>query len=323
MSKKRKLTLEFEQPLLELEEKIEEFQRLARESDMRLDDEVELLQERALTIRAAIYENLTPAQRVQIARHSSRPSALDYIQAISEEFVELHGDRQGHDDLALVGGLARFGGRPVLFLGLQKGRDTKDNVLRNFGMAHPEGYRKALRLMRHADKFGLPVISLIDTPGAYPGVQAEEDCQGVAIAENLAAMARLSVPIVAAVIGEGSSGGALGIGLADRVLIFQHAYYGVISPEGCAAILWKDATKAPLAAKLLKLTAEELQVLGIVDEIVPEPLGGAHQDPVASAANLGDALRRHLDELCAVPAHTLVERRYEKYRRMGAYATEF
>jgi acetyl-CoA carboxylase carboxyl transferase subunit alpha len=319
----RRFALDFEAPILELEEKIEEFKQLAENSDTDLSQEIRLLEDRALNIRRAIYENLTPMQRVQIARHPARPSALDYILAITEDFTELHGDRMGFDDRAIVGGLARLNGQTVMVIAQQKGRDTKDNILRNFGMAHPEGYRKALRLMKHAAKFGFPIITLIDTMGAYPGIEAEERGQGGAIAQNLLEMSQFEVPIVSIVIGEGASGGALGIGVADRILMLEHSYYAVIGPEGCAAILWKDASKAPQAAQILKLTGDDLVGFGVVDRIVPEPIGGAHRDPVAAASNLKDALTAQLNELVRVPGFQLVSNRYAKYRQIGRYAEEY
>ncbi|HEY9857189.1 MAG TPA: acetyl-CoA carboxylase carboxyltransferase subunit alpha [Stenomitos sp.] len=323
-TKKRKAPpLEFELPILELEEKIAEFRQLAEAGGVDLSEEVVRLEERAHNIRRAIYENLTPSQRIQIARHPARPTALDYIQAISEEFLELHGDRMGFDDRAIVGGVGRFEGQTVMFVGHQKGRDTKDNILRNFGMAHPEGYRKAQRLMRHAAKFGMPIVTLIDTQGAYPGIAAEERGQAIAIAESLTQMAALEVPIVSVVIGEGSSGGAIGIGMGDRVLMFQNAYYGVISPEGCAAILWKDAAMAPRAAEILKLTSDDLLELGVIDGIIPEPVGGCHKDPILSAKNLAVALSDQLHELLRVPAYKLIDDRYAKYRKMGQFSEVF
>lgn len=322
-SQTRKLVFDFEKPIVEIEDEIEEFKRLASQSDVQLDEEIARLTERVHVARETIYRQLRPVQRVQIARHPSRPSALDYIQNIFEDFIELHGDRQGYDDMAIVGGLARFDGRTIVVVAHQKGRDTKDNIMRNFGMAHPEGYRKALRLFKHAAKFGFPIITLIDTPGAYPGIEAEQRGQSAAIALNLLEMSRLPVPIVSVVIGEGSSGGAIGIGVADRILMLEHAYYAVISPEGCAAILWKDGSKAKLAAEAMKTTAEDLRDLGIADGIVPEPLGGAHQDPLAAARNLGEALRAHLAELTGLGAYDLVERRAAKYRAMGRYTENF
>ncbi len=319
----RKLVFDFERPIVEIEDEIEEFKRLAAQNEVNLDDEIARLTERVTAARQTIYRQLKPVQRVQVARHPSRPSALDYIQNICEGFVELHGDRQGYDDRAIVGGLASFEGRTIVVVANQKGRDTKDNIMRNFGMAHPEGYRKALRLFRHAGKFGLPVLTLIDTPGAYPGIEAEQRGQSAAIALNLFEMSRLPVPIVSVVIGEGSSGGAMGIGVSDRILMLEHSYYAVISPEGCAAILWKDPSKAKMAAEAMGITAEDLLRLGIADEIIPEPLGGAHQDPLAAAHNLKAALGPHLAELSRLGAYELVERRAAKYRAMGRFIEEF
>ncbi|HEY9721000.1 MAG TPA: acetyl-CoA carboxylase carboxyltransferase subunit alpha [Oscillatoriaceae cyanobacterium] len=315
----KRFELEFERPLVELEEKISQFRRMAEENDISLDDEVARLEERAAEIRRAIFENLSPVQRIQIARHPRRPTTLDYIGAITDDFVELHGDRQGVDDLALVGGVGRFDGRPVMFIGHQKGRDTKDNIARNFGMPQPEGYRKAIRFMKHAAKFKMPIVTFIDTPGAYPGIAAEEHNQGGAIARAIYELFELPVPIVAVVLGEGGSGGALALGVADRVLMLEHAYYSVISPEGCAAILWKDAAKAPEAAQAMKITAADMRGLGLVDEVIAEPLGGAHQDPVEIARRLSAAVRRNLDEAAAAPQEARLSRRYDKYRAMGRF----
>lgn len=267
--------------------------------------------------RNEIYAKLTPWQRVQIARHPARPHALDYVWRLFSDWTELRGDRQFSDDQAVVAGLARFGSRPVAVIGQQKGADTRDNITRNFGMMHPEGYRKAMRVMKLAEKFSMPVICFIDTPGAYPGIGAEERGQGEAIGRNIMEMAMLRTPIVCVVIGEGASGGALGVGVGDRLLMMQYAWYCVISPEGCASILWRDAAKAPEAAQALKLTAEDLLGFEIVDEIVPEPLGGAHHDPGAAADMLRDCVTRHLEELAALDADELLERRFQKYRRMG------
>ena len=316
----KRFDLDFERPLMELEEKIAQFKRLAAENDIALDDEVAKLQQRANDIRAAIYENLTPAQRIQLARHPRRPTTLDYIYAIAEDFVELRGDRQGTDDLALVGGVGRFDGRAVVFVGHQKGRDTKDNIARNFGMPQPEGYRKAMRLMRHAAKFGMPLIAFIDTPGAYPGIAAEEHNQGEAIARSIYEMFELPVPCVSVVLGEGGSGGALAIGVADRVLMFEHSYYSVISPEGCAAILWKDAARASVAAEAMKITAPDMRRLGLVDGVIEEPLGGAHKDPVEAARRLTAVLRAQLADLGGLNGEALLEKRYQKYRAMGRYS---
>jgi acetyl-CoA carboxylase carboxyl transferase subunit alpha len=276
--------------------------------------------ERKLTeTKRSVFQNLTAWQRVQLARHPKRPYTLDYLQAAFTDFTELHGDRRYSDDRAMVGGFACLGGRKVMVLGTQKGRDTKENILRNFGSAHPEGYRKALRLMQMADKFGLPIICLIDTAGAYPGIGAEERHIAEAIAVNLREMMVLEVPVIAAVIGEGGSGGALGIGVADRVLILENAYYSVISPEGCAAILWKDRTASAKAAQALRITAKDLLELGLVDEVVPEPLGGAHNDPAATAAGLKEALSRQLNEVLAMPPEVRLKTRYAKFRAHGRF----
>src|SRR5689334_15378445 len=272
--------------------------------------------------RREIYENLTAWQRVQIARHVQRPFALDYIERCFSDWTELHGDRLFADDRAMPSGLARLGPYRCVVITHQKGRNTKENVMRNFGCAHPEGYRKALRLMRMAAKFGMPVVSLIDTPGAYPGIGSEERHISEAIAVNLREMMVLRVPTVAVVIGEGGSGGALGIGVADRVLILENAYYSVISPEACSAILWRDRRHAPEAAEALKLTAQDLLKLGVVDEVVPEPQGGAHRDYDSAAANLGSALRGALEEVRQLPIAELLEKRYQKFRRLGVYGSK-
>jgi acetyl-CoA carboxylase carboxyl transferase subunit alpha len=311
--------LDFEKPIAELERQIEELRRLSTQRSLDVRREIAPLEEKLAEMRVEIYRNLTPFQRVQVARHPRRPYALDYINTILTDFVELHGDRLYRDDPAIVGGTARFAGRGLVVIGQQKGRDTKENLRRNFGMPHPEGYRKALRLMKLAERFHLPVLTLIDTPGAYPGLGAEERGQAEAIARNLEEMATLRTPIIAVVIGEGGSGGALALGVADRVLMFENAVYSVISPEGCAAILWKDASQRERAAEALKLTAPDLLGHGLIDEIIPEPLGGNHSDPDGGGANLAEALGRHLDELVSLPADTLVERRAEKFLRMGKF----
>ena len=269
--------------------------------------------------REEIFNALTPAQKIQVARHPQRPSTLDYIQMFCDDWVELHGDRNGTDDQALIGGLARIGDKSVLIIGQQKGRDTKENVARNFGMAKPGGYRKALRLMDHADRFHLPIISFIDTPGAYAGLIAEEQGQGEAIAVNLREMFRLKVPIIATVIGEGGSGGALGIGVADRLLMFEHSVYTVASPEACASILWRDAGKAPEAASALKITGPDLMKLGIVDEVLKEPSGGNNWAPLQAGDTLKNALEKHLSELLALSPDELRDNRYSKFRKMGKY----
>lgn len=312
--------LDFEKPMQELERQIEDLQRLGEERQINVDEEARLLQVRLNTLRHEIYTNLTPMQRVQVARHPRRPYPLDYLSTIFTDFVELHGDRLFRDDPAIVGGWARLAGVSVMVIGHQKGRDTKDNLKRNFGMAHPEGYRKALRLMKLAAKFGAPVVTLIDTPGAYPGLGAEERGQSEALARNILEMAALPAPIVAMVIGEGGSGGALALGTADRILMFENSVYSVISPEGCAAILWKDASLRERAAEALKLTADDLLRFKLIDEIIPEPMGGAHIDPDAAGESLREALIRHVNELRKVRPEKLVRRRAEKFAAMGAYS---
>ncbi|RME92084.1 MAG: acetyl-CoA carboxylase carboxyltransferase subunit alpha [Verrucomicrobia bacterium] len=313
--------LDFEKPIAELQRKLDELKAHPQTATLGLDlnEEISRMEQKLEETRRAIYSNLSAWQRVQLARHPRRPYTLDYIGTVFRDFQELHGDRLFADDQAMVGGFARLDDRRVMVIGTQKGRDTKENIRRNFGSAHPEGYRKALRLMRLAEKFSLPVVTLIDTAGAYPGVGAEERHIAEAIAVNLREMAVLEVPMVAVVIGEGGSGGALGIGVTDRVLILENAYYSVISPEGCAAILWKDRTAAPKAAEALRITAKDLLELKLVDEVIPEPLGGAHADLEATAAALKEALLRHLGELEKLPLDDLLRRRYEKYRRIGHF----
>ena len=311
--------LEFEKPLRELARQLDELRQRSVETHADLVPEIKGLEERIAAVQREIYSNLTPWQRVQIARHPKRPHALDYVEAICENFQELHGDRQYHDDRALVGGPAFFDGKSVMIVAQQKGRDTKENILRNFGMPQPEGYRKALRLFRMAEKFSMPVICFIDTPGAFPGVSSEERHISEAIAVNLREMAMLQTPSISVVVGEGGSGGALGIGVTDRVLVFENSYYSVISPEGCAAILWKDSADAPKAAEALKLNGENLQRLGVADEVVPEPIGGAHHDVAAATSALKYALHKHLNDLRALGPQQLLEMRYERYRRLGVY----
>ncbi len=311
--------LEFEKPIAELERQIDELKRLASQRELDVQREIAPLEEKLALLRTEIYRNLTPYQRVQVARHPRRPYTLDYLHSVFSDFVELHGDRLYRDDPAIVGGLARVDGQSVVVIGQQKGRDTKDNLRRNFGMPHPEGYRKALRLMKMAERFGLPVVTLIDTPGAFPGLGAEERGQAEAIARNIEEMAVLKTPIVCVIIGEGGSGGALAIAVGDRVLMLENAVYSVISPEGCAAILWRDASLRERAAESLRLTAPDLIGLGVIDEIVPEPPGGAHADPEAATAALAPVLTRHLAELSRVRPEKLVRRRAEKYLRMGKF----
>ncbi len=313
----RRHLLEFEKPLVELEKQIEQIRQLARDSEVDVSQQLLQLETLAARRREEIFQALTPAQKIQVARHPHRPSTLDFIQMFCDDWLELHGDRRGSDDKALIGGIGRIGERPVLLIGHQKGRDTKENVARNFGMATPGGYRKALRLMDHADRFKLPILTFIDTPGAYAGLLAEEQGQGEAIAVNLREMFRLRVPIIATVIGEGGSGGALGIGIADRLMMFEHSVYTVASPEACASILWRDAAKASEAASALKITAPDLKNLGVVDEVLPEPAGGNNWAPLEAGEVLKEALERYLDELLALPIDKLREARYKKFRAMG------
>lgn len=318
-----KQVLEFEKPIVKLREEIEETKKkLATKPSDKLTQQVADLERKLGELQRDIHANLSPWQRVQISRHIARPYMLDYVKHICDEFVELHGDRHIGDDNAMPAGFATIGGQRVAILGHQKGRDTKENLLRNFGSAHPEGYRKALRLMRMAEKFSLPIVTLIDTPGAFPGIGAEERNIAEAIAFNLREMMTLRTPVIAIVIGEGGSGGALGIGIADRVLMMENAYYSVISPEGCAAILWKHREHAPEAASALKLSAQDLSKLGIIDGVIPEPLGGAHNDPAAAAVSLKDALLSTLTELGKVPTAKLLEQRYQKFRALGQFTQQ-
>ena len=309
--------LEFEKPIAELEKKIEELTLFTSNGGIDLEEEILKLQKKSDQLLAEIYSKLTPWQKVQISRHANRPYTLDYIEAMLTDFVEMHGDRGFADDPAIVCGMAKLDGRPVVIIGHQKGRTLKERMFRNFGQPNPEGYRKALRLMRFAEKFNRPVITFIDTQGAYPGIGAEERGQGESIARNLAVMSALKIPIVAVVIGEGGSGGALALGVADRVLMFEHATYSVISPEGCAAILWNNGAKASEAAELLKLTAQDLFQMKVIDEVVEEPIGGAHRDPRRAAELLKEAVTRNMAEMRNMASHDLVELRYEKFRKLG------
>jgi len=309
--------LEFEQPIAELEAKIDELRFVGDDSEVNISDEIARLKAKSESLTRSIFSGLSAWQVAQVARHPMRPYTLDYIQAISPDFQELHGDRMYADDQALVGGLGRLDGRPVMFIGHQKGRDTKSRVKRNYGMPKPEGYRKALRLMRLAEKFRLPVVTLIDTPGAYPGIGAEERGQSEAIAHNLFVMSRLQVPIVVAVIGEGGSGGALAIGAGDHVIMLQYSVYSVISPEGCASILWKSADKAEVAAESMGITAQRLHALGLIDEVLDEPLGGAHRDPEAMAETLKNALIANLRTLDTLEPHELRQRRTARFQSFG------
>ena len=311
--------LDFERPIFDLDRRLEDLKNHSDKHDVDLDPAIKTLEAKLRETRRQIHDNLTAWQRVQIARHTQRPFALDYIERCFTNWIELHGDRRFADDTAMPCGLAMLGSQRCVVITHQKGRNTKENVMRNFGSAHPEGYRKALRLMRLGEKFGIPVISLIDTPGAFPGIGSEERHISEAIAVNLREMMRLRVPIIAAVIGEGGSGGALGIGVADRVLILENAYYSVISPEACSAILWRDRRHAAEAAEALKLTARDLLKLEVVDEIIPEPEGGAHRDYDSIAANVGRALRQAVKQVSEIPIAELLEIRYQKFRRLGVF----
>jgi acetyl-CoA carboxylase carboxyl transferase subunit alpha len=315
-----KQVLEFEKPAIKLREELEDLRKKhsSKPSD-RLASQINELEQKLENLMRDIHNNLNPWQRVQISRHINRPFMLDYVKHCCEEFIEIHGDRHIGDDAAMPAGFAIWGGRKVVVIGHQKGRDTKENLLRNFGSAHPEGYRKALRVMKLAEKFGLPVVTLIDTPGAFPGIGAEERNIAEAIAFNLREMMTLRTPVVAVVIGEGGSGGALGIGIADKVLMMENAYYSVISPEGCAAILWKHREHAPEAASALKLSAQDLSALGIIDGVVPEPIGGAHHDHEMAAAALKAAVLQAITELENLPTQKLLDQRYEKFRALGKY----
>jgi acetyl-CoA carboxylase carboxyl transferase subunit alpha len=313
--------LEFEQPIAELEAKIEELRYVTSDSDVNIGEEIARLRAKSRALTTSIFANLSPWQVTQLARHPNRPYTLDYIAAFCDEFEELHGDRMYADDSAIVCGLARIGGRPLVLIGHQKGRDTKERVRRNYGMPRPEGYRKALRMMHMAERYQLPLLTLIDTPGAYPGVGSEERNQSEAIARNLFEMAQLRVPVLSVVIGEGGSGGALAIGVCDRLLMLQYSVYSVISPEGCASILWKSAEKKELAADAMGLTADRLAKLGLVDEVLREPLGGAHREPQATAEQLKAAILRHLDSLAALPVDALLEQRYRRLRAQGVFKT--
>ncbi len=319
MKKTFREILPFEKPVVELQKKISEMEEYARETGVDLTDDIRQLSKKAESLRKDIYSKLSPWQRVQLARHSDRPFTLDYIELMTEDFIELHGDRCFADDPAMVGGIGKIGDHRIIIVGHQKGRDVKEKLHRNFGMSNPEGYRKALRLMKLGAKFNMPILCLIDTPGAYPGLGAEERGQAEAIARNLLEMSRLSVPIVVVVIGEGASGGALGIGVGDVILMMENCWYSVISPEGCAAILWKDNAKAETAASAMKLTAPDLLKLGVIDSILPEPLGGAHWNPEETAETLKTAVLKEFERLSHKPVDQLIEERIKKYEAMGAW----
>ena len=311
--------LDFEQPIAELEAKIEELRCVQDDSAIDISEEIQRLQKKSQALTKGLYAKLTPWQSLQVARHPQRPYTLDYVSNLFTEFEEMHGDRAFADDPSMVGGLARFGGRSVMVIGHQKGRDTKEKILRNFGMPRPEGYRKAMRLMRLAEKFAMPVVTFVDTPGAYPGIDAEERGQSEAIGRSLYVMAELRVPIVSIVIGEGGSGGALAVAVGDVVMMMQYSTYSVISPEGCASILWKRADKAPEAAETLGITASRLKTLGLIDKIIAEPLGGAHRDPAASALNVKKALQDALKSLAGMSPSELVEQRFERLMGYGKF----
>jgi len=309
--------LEFEKPILELERKIADLKKFSLEKKINLSDEIDTFERKLEQLKKEIYGNLTAWQKIQISRHTDRPTTLDYAGMIMKDFIELHGDRVFGDDKALITGLAEIDDNKIVLVGHQKGRDTKENLDRNFGCAHPEGYRKAMRMFEMAQRFSLPVVCFIDTPGAYPGIGAEERGQAHSIAGNIRDMFQIQTPVIVVVIGEGGSGGALGIGVGDRVALLEYSYYSVISPEGCSAILWRERTMAEEAAKALKLTAEDLLQFGIIDEMIKEPLGGAHRDPLAAAENLKDFILRSISELKDIPVKKLIESRYQKFRKMG------
>jgi acetyl-CoA carboxylase carboxyl transferase subunit alpha len=311
--------LDFEKPIVELERKIEELKSLGTDQEIDLTSEIKRLETKLETIKKDVYENLSPWHRVQLARHPKRPYTLDYIEMIMTEFMEIHGDRHFGDDKAIICGLAKVGGEKVMVIGHQKGRDTKENLIRSFGSAHPEGYRKAMRVMKMAEKYNIPIIAFIDTPGAYPGIGAEERGQAEAIAYNLREMTTLKTPIICFVIGEGGSGGALGIGVGDKIYVLENAYYSVISPEGCAAILWKERSRSPDAAKALKLTAKDLYELKLIDGIVKEPLGGAHRKPQDAAENIKQIIKKELAAFKNLSKEEILETRYEKFRSIGVF----
>lgn len=313
------VVLDFEKPIVEIQKKIDELKKMSEDSGMDLDSQIENFEQQAQDYKKELYSKLKPSQKLQIARHPERPKFLDYVELICENFIELHGDREGMDDRAIIGGIAKIDGKPVMIIGIQKGKTTKENLEYNFGMPQPQGYRKALRLFKHANKFNMPIVTLIDTPGAYPGIKAEETGQGAAIAMNLREMSKLNVPIVSIITGEGCSGGALGLAVADRVMMLEHAYYTVISPEGCASILWRDAARFADAAEALKITSKDLLELGIIDEEIAEPLGGAHNEYNETASHMKNAILNALNELSKKTPEKLKEERYNKFRAMGRF----
>ena len=313
------IVLDFEKPIIDIQNKIDELKEMSEKSGLDMGSQIETFEKQAEDYKKELYSKLKPSQKLQIARHAERPKFLDYVDLICENFIELHGDREGMDDRAIIGGLAKIDGKTVMIIGIQKGKNTKENLEYNFGMPQPQGYRKALRLMQHANKFNIPVVTLIDTPGAYPGIKAEETGQGAAIAVNLREMYKLSVPIVAIITGEGCSGGALGLAVADRVMMLEHAYYTVISPEGCASILWRDAARFADAAEALKITSKDLLEFNIIDEEIKEPLGGAHTNHAETAENMKTAIKNALENLSKLPVEKLREERYAKFRAMGRF----
>ncbi len=312
-------TLDFEEKINQIEDKINELKTISKQSGLDLTDEINKFQQQAYEYKKELYENLTPIQKLHIARHPKRPNFLDYVNLITDDFFEMHGDREGTDDRAIIGGIASIDNKSVMLIGTQKGKNTKENLEYNFGMPQPQGYRKALRLFYHADRFNLPIITLIDTPGAYPGIKAEQTAQGTAIAFNLKEMGKLQVPIISVITGEGCSGGALGIGVANKVLMLEHSYYTVISPEGCASILWRDASKAENAANALKITAADLIKLNLIDDIIKEPLGGAHQDYEFIGNQLKIKILQSIDEFKNYSPQKIKTHRYEKFRKMGMF----
>ena len=313
------VVLDFEKPIVEIQNKIDELKKMSEESGMDLNNQIETYEQQAQDYKKELYSKLKPSQKLQIARHPERPKFLDYVNLMCDEFIELHGDREGMDDRAIIGGIAKIDGKPLMIIGIQKGRNTKENLEYNFGMPQPQGYRKALRLFNHANKFNLPIVTLIDTPGAYPGIKAEETGQGVAIAVNLREMAKLNVPIISIITGEGCSGGALGLAVANRVMMLEHAYYTVISPEGCASILWRDAARFADAAEALKITSKDLLEFDIIDEEIPEPLGGAHTNYAEVTNNMKTSIMNALDELSKKSSEELRNERYDKFRKMGRF----
>ena len=313
------VVLDFEKPIIDIQNKIDELKKISETSGLNMDEQILSFEKQAQDYKKELYSKLKPSQKIQIARHQERPKFLDYVDLICQDFIELHGDREGMDDRAIIGGIAKIDDMPVMIVGIQKGKTTKENLEYNFGMPQPQGYRKALRLFKHANKFNLPIITLIDTPGAYPGIKAEETGQGAAIAVNLREMSKLNVPVVAVITGEGCSGGALGLAVADRVMMLEHAYYTVISPEGCASILWRDASMFAEAAEALKITSRDLLELGILDEEIKEPLGGAHTDYKIAAENMKKSLVSAISELKEMQPSQLKNERYEKFRRMGRF----